>query len=79
MRTNCFVDFRQRGRITRYDVAAIGHGGQFALAAARRVWKAHSRCPQHRGAPLNIAADICIYNQPQPGHRGIENAPRSRV
>src|SRR5882762_377826 len=45
-----------------YDVAAIGSGGQFALAAARALLEGSSldvRSIVERS--LNIAADICIY------------------
>ena len=45
-----------------YDVAAIGSGGQFALAAARALLEGstlEARTIVERA--LNIAADICIY------------------
>jgi len=46
-----------------YDVAAIGSGGQFALAAARALAESGpnlgARAIVERS--LNIAADICIY------------------
>jgi len=45
-----------------YDVAAIGSGGQYALAAARALLE--SSPLDARGIverALNIAADICIY------------------
>jgi ATP-dependent HslUV protease, peptidase subunit HslV len=46
-----------------HDVAAIGSGGQFALAAARALLESSSglsaRAIVERS--LNIAADICIY------------------
>jgi len=45
-----------------YDVAAIGSGGQYALAAARALLAAselHARSIVEHS--LNIAADICIY------------------
>jgi ATP-dependent HslUV protease subunit HslV len=45
-----------------YDVAAIGSGGQYALAAARALVEASqldARSIVERS--LNIAADICIY------------------
>jgi len=45
-----------------YDVAAIGSGGQYALAAARALVEGSSldaRSIVERS--LNIAADICIY------------------
>jgi ATP-dependent HslUV protease, peptidase subunit HslV len=45
-----------------YDVAAIGSGGQFALAAARALLDGSdldARSIVERS--LNIAADICIY------------------
>jgi ATP-dependent HslUV protease subunit HslV len=45
-----------------YDVAAIGSGGQFALAAARALVEGSdlgARNVVERS--LNIAADICIY------------------
>ena len=45
-----------------YDVAAIGSGGQYALAAARGLLEASQldarSIVEHA---LNIAADICIY------------------
>jgi len=45
-----------------YDVAAIGSGGQYALAAARALLEDSQldarRIVEHS---LNIAADICIY------------------
>ncbi|MGH8134003.1 MAG: ATP-dependent protease subunit HslV [Steroidobacteraceae bacterium] len=45
-----------------YDVAAIGSGGQYAVAAARALLEAsalEARSIVERS--LNIAADICIY------------------
>src|SRR5579862_2850221 len=45
-----------------YDAAAIGSGGQYALAAARALLESSSL--DARGIverALNIAADICIY------------------
>ena len=45
-----------------YDVAAIGSGGQYALAAARALLEASeldARSIVERS--LNIAADVCIY------------------
>jgi ATP-dependent HslUV protease subunit HslV len=45
-----------------YDVAAIGSGGQFALAAARALVESSAldaRAIVERS--LSIAADICIY------------------
>ncbi|MFZ0006745.1 MAG: HslU--HslV peptidase proteolytic subunit, partial [Steroidobacteraceae bacterium] len=45
-----------------YDVAAIGSGGQYALAAARALMESSqldARSIVERS--LNIAADICIY------------------
>jgi ATP-dependent HslUV protease subunit HslV len=45
-----------------YDVAAIGSGGQYALAAARALLESSqldARSIVERS--LNIAADICIY------------------
>ncbi|MBS0367332.1 MAG: ATP-dependent protease subunit HslV [Proteobacteria bacterium] len=45
-----------------HDVAAIGSGGQFALAAARALLEG-SQLPAREivERSLNIAADICIY------------------
>jgi ATP-dependent HslUV protease subunit HslV len=45
-----------------YDVAAIGSGGQYALASARALLadsELDARSIVERS--LNIAADICIY------------------
>ncbi|HEY4213131.1 MAG TPA: ATP-dependent protease subunit HslV [Steroidobacteraceae bacterium] len=45
-----------------YDVAAIGSGGQFALAAARALVEASDLGARNIvERSLNIAADICIY------------------
>ena len=45
-----------------YDVAAIGSGGQFALAAARAlVDGSNLKAREIVERSLNIAADICIY------------------
>jgi ATP-dependent HslUV protease, peptidase subunit HslV len=45
-----------------HDVAAIGSGGQFALAAARALVEGSSLSAREIAErSLNIAADICIY------------------
>jgi ATP-dependent HslUV protease subunit HslV len=45
-----------------HDVAAIGSGGQFALAAARALVEGSSLSARDIvERSLNIAADICIY------------------
>jgi len=45
-----------------YDVAAIGSGGQFALAAARALLEGSDLGAREIvERSLNIAADICIY------------------
>jgi len=45
-----------------HDVAAIGSGGQFALAAARALVEGSSLGAREIvERSLNIAADICIY------------------
>jgi ATP-dependent HslUV protease subunit HslV len=45
-----------------YDVAAIGSGGQFALAAARALLEGSELDARNIvERSLNIAADICIY------------------
>ena len=45
-----------------YDVAAIGSGGQFALAAARALVEGSDLGARNIvERSLNIAADICIY------------------
>ncbi len=45
-----------------HDAAAIGSGGQFALAAARALLEASSLGAREIAErSLNIAADICIY------------------
>src|SRR5690348_11898059 len=45
-----------------HDVAAIGSGGQYALAAARALTESSELAAREIVArALNIAADICIY------------------
>src|SRR6201986_3217435 len=48
-----------------YDVAAIGSGGQYALAAARALVEGSQLSAREivEGS-LNLAADICIYTNP---------------
>jgi ATP-dependent HslUV protease, peptidase subunit HslV len=60
-----------------HDVAAIGSGGQFALAAARALVEGSSlgaRDIVERS--LNIAADICIYTN---RNLVIEELPRAKA
>ena len=44
-----------------HDVAAIGSGGNFALAAARGLWEADMDAEAIARRALQIAADICVY------------------
>ena len=58
-----------------YDVAAIGSGGQFALAAARALLEGSNlgaRAIVERS--LNIAADICIYTNRNLVIEDLQNA-----
>lgn len=43
------------------DVAAIGSGGMFALAAARGLYDAHDDPETIARRAMEIAADICVY------------------
>jgi len=59
-----------------YDVAAIGSGGQFALAAARALAEGSeldARSIVERS--LNIAADICIYTNRNLAIEELKQAP----
>lgn len=44
-----------------HDVAAIGSGGNFALAAARGLMQADLSAEQVARKAMAIAADICVY------------------
>lgn len=44
-----------------HDVAAIGSGGNFALAAARGLMEAEFSAEQVARKAMAIAADICVY------------------
>ncbi|MBK0326017.1 ATP-dependent protease subunit HslV [Rhodobacteraceae bacterium F11138] len=44
-----------------HDVAAIGSGGNFALAAARGLMEAELSAEQIARKAMAIAADICVY------------------
>ena len=44
-----------------HDVAAIGSGGNYALAAARAMMSGHRDAEQIARRALVIAADICVY------------------
>jgi ATP-dependent HslUV protease subunit HslV len=63
-----------------YDVAAIGSGGQFALAAARALVEGSTldaRTIVERS--LNIAADICIYTNRNVAIEELKRAPAKAV
>jgi len=60
-----------------HDVAAIGSGGQFALAAARALIEGSSLGAREIvERSLNIAADICIYTN---RNLVIEQLPRGQA
>jgi len=44
-----------------HDIAAIGSGGNYALAAARALMDSDKTAEQIGRAALAIAADICVY------------------
>ena len=44
-----------------HDVAAIGSGGNYALAAARAMMNGHGAAEQIARRAMAIAADICVY------------------
>ena len=44
-----------------HDVAAIGSGGNFALAAARAMMDSDKSAEEVARAAMAIAADICVY------------------
>ncbi len=44
-----------------HDVAAIGSGGNYALAAARAMMNGHRNAEQIARRAMKIAADICVY------------------
>ena len=44
-----------------HDVAAIGSGGNFALAAARGLMSTDLPAEQIARQAMAIAADICVY------------------
>lgn len=44
-----------------HDVAAIGSGGNFALAAARALMDSEKTAEEVARAAMAIAADICVY------------------
>ena len=44
-----------------HDVAAIGSGGNYALAAARGLLKAGGSAEEIARGAMQIAADICVY------------------
>src|SRR5258708_1300534 len=63
-----------------YDVAAIGSGGQYALAAARALIEGSTldaRTIVERS--LNIAADICIYTNRNVAIEDLKRPPSKAV
>ena len=44
-----------------HDVAAIGSGGNFALAAARALMDSDKSAEEVARTAMAIAADICVY------------------
>ena len=60
-----------------HDVAAIGSGGQYALAAARAlVGGFRAGCARDRRALAQHRRRHLHLHQPQPHHRGTERPPR---
>ena len=44
-----------------HDIAAIGSGGNFALAAARALMPSNKTAEEIAKEAIKIAADICVY------------------
>ena len=55
-------------------VMAIGSGGNYALAAARALIDSDKDAEAIVRRALDIAADICVYHQPQRHHRDAQAA-----
>ncbi len=56
-----------------HDVAAIGSGGNFALAAARAMMDSDRSAEEIARAAMTIAADICVYTN---GNLTVERLKR---
>lgn len=55
------------------DVAAIGSGGNFALAAARALMDTDSDAEEIARKAITIAAEICVYTN---GNMTVETIPK---
>ena len=48
-------------KVKEHDVAAIGSGGNYALAAARGMMNSEKNAEDIARQAMAIAADICVY------------------
>ena len=60
-RTNILLRHQVNVYRPEHEVAAIGSGGNFALAAARAMMDSDKSAEQVARDAMAIAADICVY------------------
>ena len=56
-----------------HDIAAIGSGGNFALAAARALMASNKTAEEIAREAITIAADICVYTNGRMTVESIKN------
>ena len=56
-----------------HDIAAIGSGGNFALAAARALMPSNKTAEEIAKEAIKIAADICVYTNGRMTVESIKN------
>ena len=56
-----------------HDIAAIGSGGNFALAAARALMTSNKTAEEIAKEAIKIAADICVYTNGRMTVESIKN------
>jgi ATP-dependent HslUV protease subunit HslV len=56
-----------------HDIAAIGSGGNFALAAARALMTSNKTAEEIAREAITIAADICVYTNGKMTVESIKN------
>ena len=56
-----------------HDIAAIGSGGNFALAAARALMTSNKTAEEIAREAITIAADICVYTNGRMTVESIKN------
>ena len=56
-----------------HDIAAIGSGGNFALAAARALMTSNKSAEEIAREAITIAADICVYTNGRMTVESIKN------